>query len=64
MGFLSKLAKSVVSVALTPVDVLADVATLGGVLQDRKETHTQERLRKAKEALDESVEDLGDGDIL
>jgi hypothetical protein len=64
MGFLSKLAKSVVSVAITPVDIVVDIATLGGVLDDKPEPHTIERLRKAKEALDDSIDDLGDGDIL
>lgn len=64
MGFLSKFVKSVVSVAVTPVDLVVDAVTLGGALDGRKETHTQERLRKAKEALDESIEDLGDGDVL
>lgn len=63
MGFLSKLAKSVVSVAVTPIDVVVDAATLGGVLEGREEPRTLERLKTAEKALKESLEDLGDGDV-
>ena len=63
MGFLSKLAKSVVSVAVTPVDVIIDCVTLGGVLEDRDEPRTVERLKTASKALNDSIGDLGDGDI-
>jgi len=35
-----ELLKAVVSVVTVPVAVVADVATLGGTLTDRKETYT------------------------
>lgn len=64
MGFLGKLTKSVLSVAVTPVDILVDVATLGGVLEGREEPRTIERLKTAEKALNESLEDVGDGDFI
>jgi hypothetical protein len=63
MGFLGKLTKSVLSVAVTPIDLVVDCATLGGALSDRDKPYTAERLEKAKKALDESLDDLGDGDL-
>ena len=64
MGFLSKLTKAVLSVAVTPVDILVDVVTFGGVLDDRSEPRTVERLKKASKALNDSIEDIGEGKIL
>lgn len=56
MGFLKSLTKAVVAVASTPASVVADVATLGGVLTDRREPYTSETLRKAKANLDDAIE--------
>lgn len=64
MGFLGKLTKSVLNIAVTPIAVVADLATLGGALTDKKEPYTETRIKKAAKAFDESLEDLGDGDIL
>ena len=64
MGFLSKPAKSVVSVAVLPVDIFVDAVTLGGALTDKEEPHTVERIKKIAKSTDEAIDDLGEGDIL
>lgn len=57
MGFFSKLAQTAIDIAVTPVEIVKDVATVGGVLVDRETTFTADRLRKisehAKQAYDE-----------
>lgn len=53
---LKSLAKAVVGVALLPVDAVADVVTLGGVLNDRKNTHTGDRARQIVENLAKATE--------
>lgn len=63
MGFLSKLTKSALSVVVLPLDIVKDIVTIGGALDD-SEPATTKRLGKAADALNESLEDLGDGDIL
>ena len=42
---------------VTPVEVVKDVATLGGVLTDEEEPYTVQRLKKAQKKLDEALED-------
>ena len=64
MGFLGKLAQITIDVILLPVDVVKDIATLGGVITDNDETYTGGKVRKiAKkgeeiyDALDEKAND-------
>jgi hypothetical protein len=58
-GMLESLTKSVINVVTTPVAVVADVVTLGGTLTDRRESYTEESLRKAKENFDDAVDPKG-----
>ena len=52
MGFmraLGKLTQAAVDVAVTPVEMIKDAATLGGELTDRSQSYTRERLERAAE---------------
>lgn len=53
---LKNLSKAALGVAVTPVDMVADVITLGGELSDKGESYTASRLRKAGKALDAALE--------
>lgn len=52
-----KLTQSVLNVAVTPIEVVKDVATLGGTLTDEKEPYTLQRLKKAQNKLNEALDD-------
>lgn len=57
-GLLEGLAKAVVGVVIeTPLGLVADVATMGGLLTDREQTYTGEALRKAMENLSSATEE-------
>ena len=55
-GMFEDLTKAALNIVVTPIAVVADVATLGGVLTDREETYTEEQLRKAKENFDKATD--------
>jgi len=46
MGIFRKLLKTGIHVVTTPIEVVKDVATLGGLNTGRDESYTGERLRK------------------
>lgn len=46
MSFLGKLASSVVGVVVSPIDVIKDVVTMGGVLSDKDEPYTVTRAKQ------------------
>ena len=46
MGFFGKIAQLGIDVVSTPIDIIKDAATLGGVLTDNDETYTGKKLRK------------------
>lgn len=52
MSFFDKLGKTVINLALTPVEVVKDIATLGGAIVDKDEPFTLQRLKKLCEDLD------------
>ena len=56
MGLFSGLARAVVAVAVLPVDVVADIATLGGVNTGQDEPYTAQRARKIMDALNEATD--------
>lgn len=60
MGFLKKLTKSVIDTALLPVEVVRDVATLGGLNTDQDEPYTKKRARKVLEDLQDAYDALDD----
>ena len=48
--------KAVVGVVKLPIDVAADVVTLGGAITDQDETYTGKGLRKIMENLDDATD--------
>ena len=60
MGLLGKLLKTTIDVVTLPVDVVKDIATLGGVLTDEKPYTAQkfERLGDDLEEVQDEVDDL------
>lgn len=61
MGFLSKLTSAVVKTALTPVAITKDVVN---VLSDNEANATKALLEIAAKDLEESADDLADGEVL
>lgn len=53
-----KLLKSALNVAVSPVDVLKDVATLGGALTDESEPYTVQRAKKAGKCLGQAMDEV------
>lgn len=45
--------KAAVEIVKLPVDVAADVITLGGAINDKRETYTGKRCRRVMQKLDE-----------
>lgn len=58
MGFLGKLTAAALDVALTPVDIVKDVCTLGGAIVGRDKPYTVQRLQDAVEHVEEAIDDL------
>ena len=61
MGFLTNIVSSAVKVVLTPVAVVKDVANIA---TNNEVDSTKNLLSSAADDLAESIEDLGDGEIL
>ena len=55
MSILKGLARALVATAALPIDVVADVVTLGGVNTNQPRTYTGKRLGDLMDALDEST---------
>jgi hypothetical protein len=60
MGFFSKVVQGLLDVAVLPVDVVKDVATLGGVTVGESETYTGKRIRQAAQRASEAYDALDD----
>lgn len=58
MSFFGKLGKMVMDVVETPIAVIKDVATMGGVLTDRDETYTAEKLGDIQDDWDDMKDEL------
>ena len=61
MELFGKLLKTAIHTATAPVEIIKDVATLGGLLTDEDESYTAQRIRKlAKDTkeIGEAVDDL------
>lgn len=63
MGMFGKLLGAVIDVALTPVEIVKDVATLGGALTDEDKPYTLQRLGKAVGKAGDAADDASDGDF-
>lgn len=57
---LSNLLKTIGNIAVTPVDVVKDVCTFGGVFTDRRETYTGSRLKKVVKKAKDTADDIED----
>ena len=61
MELFGKLVKTAVHTVTAPIEIVKDIATLGGVLTDEEESYTAQRIRKlAKDTkeIGEAVDDL------
>lgn len=56
MSIFGGLAKAVIGVVVLPVDMVADVVTLGGVNTNQDRTYTAKRAEKIMAALDEATD--------
>ena len=62
MGLFGKLLRTAIHTVTLPVDVVKDVATMGGVLTDEEEPYTVQKAKKIKEDTDgigKDVDKLG-----
>ena len=53
MSIFGKLLKTGFDIVTTPLDVIADVATLGGACNDRGEPYTVSKLKRLKDDAEE-----------
>lgn len=60
MSVFGKLTAAVVETVLLPVELVKDVATLGGSVIGNDETFTGKRLRSIQDDLDRAVEEMKD----
>jgi len=60
MGFFKNIASAVVQTALLPVEVVKDVATMGGACTDQRAPYTFQRLQKVGRKIEDAVDDLDD----
>jgi hypothetical protein len=58
MGFFSSLTKTVLDVAVLPIEIVKDVATLGGVCTDQHEPYSMQRLKQANYDLNQAIDSL------
>lgn len=50
------LIKVVANVAVTPIELVKDVVTMGGTMTDQDKPYTLQRLEKAQEHLDDALD--------
>jgi uncharacterized protein Yka (UPF0111/DUF47 family) len=60
MGLLGSLLKTTIHVATTPLEVVKDVATLGGVLTDQDEPYAVQRIKKLARDIQEVEDEVDD----
>lgn len=58
MSFLKSFASAVVQIALLPIEVIKDAATLGGSITDQPEPYSIQRLKKIGGKIEDAVDDL------
>jgi len=58
MGFFGKILQETIDVATTPIDVIKDVATIGGYLTDEDEPYTVQKAKKLAKRFEEIYESL------
>ncbi len=60
MGFFGSIVKMVMDIVETPVAVIKDVATMGGVLTDQDKPYTIQKIEEAGKDWDAAKESLDD----
>lgn len=60
MSILGKVFKTAIHTVTTPIDIVKDVVTLGGVITGEEEPHTLQKLKKILEDVDELGEEIDD----
>ena len=63
MGFLTNLTKTTIDIATTPIDIVKDTVTMGGVLIDEEEPSTIKKLKEIVKDIDKLSESTKDGII-
>jgi hypothetical protein len=58
MGIFGKITQGIIDVATTPIDIVKDVATLGGVNTDQDEPYTVQKIKKLSRKAKEIYEEL------
>jgi len=60
MGLFGKLLKTGLDVVTSPIEVVKDAATMGGLLTDRDETYTMKRLKRLADDAEEVRDEVDD----
>ena len=60
MGFFKSLTRAAFNVASLPVEIVKDVATLGGVATDSPEPYTIRKLKQIQDNCEDAAESLDD----
>lgn len=60
MSILGKAFKTITHTMSTPVDVIKDIVTLGGVITGEEEPHTIQKIKKIIDDIDELGEEIDD----
>ena len=60
MGLFGKITQGLIDTALIPVDVVKDVATLGGVSTDQEEPYTLQKVKKLRDKAKDIYNSLDD----
>ena len=56
-GILKGIAKVAVGVVTLPLDIAADVVTLGGAMTEKEKPYTAKKVSKIFDAIDEAMDD-------
>jgi len=60
MSIFGKLTKTIIHTATTPINIIKDVATLGGAITEEDEPYTLQKAKKILEDLDELGDKIDD----
>ena len=58
MGLLGTLLRTAIHVTTTPIDVVKDVVTMGGLLTDQEDSYTMQKARKLERDLSDLEDDV------
>jgi hypothetical protein len=60
MSIFGKILKTGFDIVTTPIDVVKDVASMGGVLTDQRESYTTQKLKRLQNDAEEIRDELDD----